>query len=159
MLDAATPSVAIAGTSGKSTIVGMIGWILRENGVRATVLGGADFVGEGAGGCFVAGPADGPAVAEACESDGTLVGYSPVIGIIHNVTAIRDELNALRPQFMAFARNCGQLLVGMTARRPRRWDADSRGDLRAGGRRRRQAPGDERQTRRARACCATRAAT
>ena len=112
VLDAATPSVAIAGTSGKSTIVGMIGWILRESGVRATVLGGADFVGEGAGGCFVAGPADGPAVAEACESDGTLVGYSPVIGIIHNVSRDHDELNALRPQFMAFARNCGQLLVG-----------------------------------------------
>lgn len=112
VLDTASPSVAIAGTSGKSTIVGMIGWILRESGVRATVLGGADFVGEGAGGCFVAGPADGPAIAEACESDGTLVGYRPVIGVIHNVSRDHDELNALRPQFTAFARNCGQLLVG-----------------------------------------------
>src|SRR5438093_9416367 len=108
----AAPRVAIAGTSGKSTIVGMLGWLLREGGVKATVLGGADFVGEGTGGCFVAGPAEGPAVAEACESDGTLVGYHPAIGLIHNVSRDHDELSALRPQFTAFARNCGRLLVG-----------------------------------------------
>jgi UDP-N-acetylmuramate--alanine ligase len=112
VVNTAVPGVAIAGTSGKSTIVGMLGWILREGGVKATVLGGADFVGEGAGGCFVAGPADGPAVAEACESDGTLVGYHPAIGLIHNVSRDHDELSALRPQFTAFARNCGRLLVG-----------------------------------------------
>jgi len=112
VVNTASPGVAIAGTSGKSTIVGMIGWLLREGGVQATVLGGADFAGEGAGGCFVAGPAEGPAVAEACESDGTLVGYHPAIGLIHNVTRDHDELGALRPQFTAFARNCGRLLVG-----------------------------------------------
>ena len=108
----ATPGVAISGTSGKSTVVGMLGWLLRGGGVQATVLGGADFVGEGTGGCFVAGPAGGPAVAEACESDGTLVGYRPTIGVIHNISRDHDELSALRPQFTAFARNCGRLLVG-----------------------------------------------
>lgn len=112
VVNTATPGVAISGTSGKSTIVGMLGWLLREGGVRATVLGGADFVGEGTGGCFVAGPAEGPAVAEACESDGTLVGYHPAIGVIHNISRDHDELSALRPQFTAFARNCGQLLAG-----------------------------------------------
>src|SRR5262245_46630465 len=112
VVNTAVPGVAIAGTSGKSTIVGMLGWLLREGGVKATVLGGAALVGEGAGGCFVAGPADGPAVAEACESDGTLVGYHPTIGVIHNVSRDHDELSALRPQFTAFARNCGRLLVG-----------------------------------------------
>src|SRR5213593_453068 len=112
VVNTASSGVAIAGTSGKSTIVGMIGWLLREGGVQATVLGGADFAGAGAGGCFVAGPAEGPAVAEACESDGTLVGYHPAIGLINNVTRDHDELGALRPQFTAFARNCGRLLVG-----------------------------------------------
>src|SRR5262249_32567062 len=102
----------VAGTSGKSTIVGMIGWLLREGRVPATVLGGADFAGEGVGGCFVGGPVDGPAIAEACESDGTLVGYRPTIGVIHNVSRDHDELSALRPQFTAFARSCGRLLVG-----------------------------------------------
>jgi UDP-N-acetylmuramate--alanine ligase len=112
VVNTATPGVAISGTSGKSTVVGMLGWLLREGGVRATVLGGADFVGEGTGGCFVAGPAEGPAVAEACESDGTLVGYHPTIGVVHNISRDHDELSALRPQFTAFARNCEQLLVG-----------------------------------------------
>src|SRR5205823_13322188 len=63
VVNTAAPGVAISGTSGKSTVVGMLGWLLREGGLRATVLGGADFVGEGSGGCFVAGPAEGPAVA------------------------------------------------------------------------------------------------
>src|SRR5262249_59398565 len=31
---------------------------------------------------------------------------------IHNVSRDHDELSALRPQFTAFARNCGRLLVG-----------------------------------------------
>lgn len=113
VINTASPGVAISGTSGKSTVVGMLGWLLREGGIRATVLGGADFVGEGSGGCFVAGPTEGPAVAEACESDGTLVGYRPTIGVIHNVSRDHDELSALRPQFTAFARNCGKLLVGV----------------------------------------------
>ena len=112
VVNSASPGVAISGTSGKSTVVGMLGWLLREAGIRATVLGGADFVGEGSSGCFVAGPAEGPAVAEACESDGTLVGYRPAIGLIHNISRDHDELSALRPQFTAFARNCGKLLVG-----------------------------------------------
>src|SRR5581483_2305386 len=65
------PGVAVAGTSGKSTVTGMIGFILREAAVPSTVLGGAALVGEGVIGCFAAGPHDGPVVAEACESDGT----------------------------------------------------------------------------------------
>ena len=35
------PGVAVAGTSGKSTITGMLAWILRSAGVDATVIGGA----------------------------------------------------------------------------------------------------------------------
>src|SRR3989475_989597 len=111
VVNAGGPGVAVAGTSGKSTIIGMVAWLLRETGVPATVLGGAALVGEGTGGCFVAGPAEGPVVAEACESDGTLVGYRPAIGLVHNVSRDHAELDALRPQFSAFAESCGRLLV------------------------------------------------
>ena len=89
---AGRPGVAIAGTSGKSTIAGMVAWLLREAGVPATVVGGAALVGEGAGGCFVTGPADGPVVIEACESDGTLVGYRPAIGLVQNISRDHGEL-------------------------------------------------------------------
>ena len=105
------PGIAIAGTSGKSTMTAMLGWLLRETGTAATVLGGAALVGESASGFFTAGPADGPVVAEACESDGTLVGYRPTIGLVHNVTRDHAELDALRARFATFAGNCGRLLV------------------------------------------------
>jgi len=111
VVNCATPGVAVAGTSGKSTIVGMLGWLLREARVPSTVLGGAALVGEGAGGFFVAGPAEGPAVAEACESDGTLVGYRPEIGLVHNISRDHDEVHGLRHQFSAFAKNCTRLFV------------------------------------------------
>ena len=105
------PGVAVAGTSGKSTVTGMLGWIVREAGVAATVLGGASLVGEGVSGCFAAGPPHGPLVAEACESDGTLVGYRPAIGVILNVSRDHDEIEALRRQFTTFAGRCEILLV------------------------------------------------
>lgn len=105
------PGVAVAGTSGKSTVTGMLAWLLRESGLPATVLGGAGLVGEGSGGCFTVGPDDGPVVAEACESDGTLTGYQPAIGLIHNVSRDHDELASLRAQFATFASRCRRLLV------------------------------------------------
>jgi UDP-N-acetylmuramate--alanine ligase len=111
VVNAGRPGVAVAGTSGKSTVTGMLAWLLRETGRPATVLGGAALAREGSGGCFAVGPAGGPVVAEACESDGTLVGYRPIIGLVHNVSRDHDELQSLRAQFSAFARNCRRLFV------------------------------------------------
>ena len=48
---------------------------------------------------------DGPTLAETCESDGTLTGYHPGIGVIHNVSRDHAEVDSLRPQFEAFARS------------------------------------------------------
>jgi UDP-N-acetylmuramate--alanine ligase len=111
IVGAGRPGIAIAGTSGKSTITGMLAWLLREGRVPATVIGGAALVGQGGGGCLVAGPARGPVVAEACESDGTLIGYRPAVGIVHNVSRDHAELPALRAQFAAFAAGCQTLFV------------------------------------------------
>lgn len=108
-----SPGVAISGTSGKSTVTGMVGWILREAGVPATVLGGAALVGEGSGGCFVAGPPEGPVVAEACESDGTLIGYRPGLGVVHNVSRDHGEVFEVRKQFEVFADHSAQLLLNV----------------------------------------------
>jgi UDP-N-acetylmuramate--alanine ligase len=108
VIGAGQPGVAIAGTSGKSTVTGMVGWILRRAGAPATVLGGAPLAGEGSG--FSPGDDRAPVVAEACESDGTLVGYRPGLGLIHNVTRDHQEVDALRAQFDAFAAQCHRLL-------------------------------------------------
>ncbi len=104
VVDAGRPGVAIAGTSGKSTITGMVGWLTREAGVAATVLGGAALAGDGTSGCFLPGPVGGPVAAEACESDGTLTGYHAALGLIHNISRDHGEVDALRPQFEAFAK-------------------------------------------------------
>jgi UDP-N-acetylmuramate--alanine ligase len=111
VVNAGGPGVAIAGTSGKSTVTGMVAYLAREAGLTLTALGGAALVGEGVTGCFVAGPAGGPVVAEACESDGTLTGYRPAIGVIHNISRDHGEVEAVRPQFATFAAGCGRLIV------------------------------------------------
>jgi len=50
-------------------------------------------------------------IAEACESDGTLVGYRPTVGLAHNISRDHAEVEALRTQFGAFAKNCRKLLA------------------------------------------------
>jgi UDP-N-acetylmuramate--alanine ligase len=111
VVNAGRPGVAVAGTSGKSTITAMVGWILRHADTEATVLGGAGLVGEASGSFLIAGAADRPVVAEACESDGTLVGYRPRIGLVHNITRDHAELESLRRQFQSFAGHAARLLV------------------------------------------------
>lgn len=111
VVDAGSPGIAISGTSGKSTVVGMLAWALRRMQVPATVLGGAALAGEGTAGCFAAGPRAGAVVAEACESDGTLVGYHPAIGVIHNITRDHGEVHEVRGQFATMARQSRILLV------------------------------------------------
>lgn len=111
VVDAGGPGVAVSGTSGKSTVVGMLAWILRRLEVPATVLGGAALAGEGTAGCFAAGPQGGAVVAEACESDGTLVGYHPSVGVVHNISRDHGEVHEVRGQFATFARQSRTLLV------------------------------------------------
>ncbi len=111
IVNAGVPGVAIAGTCGKSTITGMVAWLAREAGVPATVLGGAALVGEGVAGCFSVGPEAGPVVAEACESDGTLTGYRPTVGLVHNISRDHGEVWTLREQFGIFAAGCRRLLL------------------------------------------------
>lgn len=111
VVDAAGPGIAVSGTSGKSTVVGMIAWLLRRMQVPATVLGGAALAGEGTAGLFNRAPRGAPLVAEACESDGTLVGYHPGLGVVHNISRDHGEVHEVRGQFQTFARQSRRLLV------------------------------------------------
>ena len=111
LVNTGRPGVAVSGTSGKSTITGMLAWLVRESGAPAAVIGGAALVGEGGGGCLVTGPENRAVAAEADESDGTLVGYRPALGLIHNVSRDHTELEPLRKQFATFATQCGRLFV------------------------------------------------
>ena len=112
LVNAATPGIAISGTSGKSSVVGLITWMLRQCQQPVNVLGGAALAEGGRSymGCFQAATAQDPLLAEACESDGTLIEYHAGIGLIHNITRDHDELAGLKQQFQQFADQSSVLL-------------------------------------------------
>lgn len=81
-------SIAIAGTSGKSTVVAMVFEVLRAAGRDPSVITGGELVAlqrEGLWGNAWAGGSD-LLVVEADESDGSLVRYRPAIGVALNLT-------------------------------------------------------------------------
>lgn len=113
VVDAGRPGVAVCGTSGKSTVVGMIAWILQETKTPASILGGAALALDGANhmGAFAIAGADAPVIAEACESDGTLIGYHPEVTLLLNITRDHGELEGLLPQFETVCRQSRQIIA------------------------------------------------
>jgi len=85
---AAFRSIAVAGTSGKSTVVAMIFEILRAAGRDPSVITGGDLLllqSQGLWGNAWAGRGD-LLVVEADESDGSLVRYQPAVSLALNLT-------------------------------------------------------------------------
>jgi len=100
------PTIAVSGTSGKSTVTGLIWHILNECKKDPSLLSGAGLSvleEQGKIGNAVAG--NGWLVAEADESDGTLVRYSPKIGLVLNIDKDHKELSDLENLFAEFAAN------------------------------------------------------
>ena len=95
-------SVAIGGTSGKSTVTGMISWILHEAGHDPTVMNGAvmkNFVSED--NPFASARVGSPHlfVSEVDESDGSIALYRPTVGVLLNVSLDHKSLEELRVLF------------------------------------------------------------
>jgi UDP-N-acetylmuramate--alanine ligase len=96
-------TLAIAGTSGKSTVVAMIFEILRGTGRRPSVITGGDLVvlqREGLWGNAFHGGSD-LLVIEADESDGSLVQYRPAIGVVLNLQRDHKEMTEVAAMFAA----------------------------------------------------------
>jgi UDP-N-acetylmuramate--alanine ligase len=99
-------TIAVSGTSGKSTVTGLIWHILNECEKCPSLLSGAGLSvleEQGKIGNAVAG--NGWLVAEADESDGTLVRYSPKIGVVLNIDKDHKEIPELENLFAEFAAN------------------------------------------------------
>ena len=80
-------SVAVSGTSGKSTTTAMVFEILRGAGLDPSVITGGDLVTlQEAGYWGNAWAGKGPLVVEADESDGSLVRYQPAVSLCLNLT-------------------------------------------------------------------------
>ncbi len=102
--NAAKTRIAIAGTSGKTTTTGMVGFLLKEAGFDPIVMNGGIFrnyadnnpyatalVGKGE--VFVT---------EADESDGSIALYNPDIAVVHNITLDHKPLPELKQLFGDF---------------------------------------------------------
>lgn len=116
LFNAAATSVAVAGTSGKSTVTGMIAWILDRAGRDPTVMNGAVMKN-------FASPANpyasariggaGTFVSEVDESDGSIALYRPSVGVLLNVSLDHKSLEELRVLFGDYLAASGKAVVNL----------------------------------------------
>jgi UDP-N-acetylmuramate--alanine ligase len=100
-------TIAVTGTSGKSTVVAMIFEILEAAGRGPSVITGGNLLAlqrRGLIGNAWSGKS-GLLVVEADESDGSLVNYKPAVGVFLNLTKDHLEVSALRGIFRKFRGN------------------------------------------------------
>ena len=110
---ASNRSVAVTGTSGKSTVTAMVFDILRGAGRDPSVITGGDLpdlVAQGLPGNALAGRSD-LLVVEADESDGSLVRYAPSVGVILNLQRDHKEMAEVAAMFATLRARVREALV------------------------------------------------
>ncbi|MGN6620320.1 MAG: glutamate ligase domain-containing protein [Sphingomonas sp.] len=116
LFNAAVLPIGVAGTSGKSTVTGMIGWILHAVGLDPTVMNGAvmkNFVRADAPFASALVGSGDAFVSEVDESDGSIALYRPQIAVLNNVSIDHKSLDELRALFGDFIGHAGQAVVNM----------------------------------------------
>jgi UDP-N-acetylmuramate--alanine ligase len=106
-------SIAVTGTSGKSTVAAMIFAILKGAGRDPSVITGGDLpelMAQGLPGNALAGQSD-LLVVEADESDGTLMRYAPAIGLILNLQRDHKEMAEVAAMFATLRARAREALV------------------------------------------------
>ena len=106
-------TLAVTGTSGKSTTTAMIFEMLRSAGRDPSVITGGDLrilQDEGLIGNAWAG-ASNLLVIEADESDGSVVRYHPAVGVVLNLHKDHKEEDVVAGMFQDFVRNVQESLV------------------------------------------------
>lgn len=105
LFNAAPTSIGVAGTSGKSTITGMIAWILHQAGREPTVMNGAVMKNfADADHPFASALIGGPDlfVSEVDESDGSIARYEPTVAVVSNISLDHKSMEELRDLFGGF---------------------------------------------------------
>jgi UDP-N-acetylmuramate--alanine ligase len=109
LFNGAALGVGVAGTSGKSTTVGMIGWVLHCAGKSPTIVNGADmkdFMDSGAPFASAQVGNGDIFVSEVDESDGSIELFKPDVAVVNNISLDHkplDELHRLFRDFVAKA--------------------------------------------------------
>ena len=106
-------TLAVAGTSGKSTTSGMLAFLMERLGMEPNFIGGGrvkQFRTETNPGNSITGNSD-HLVIEACESDGTIVTYQPRHSIILNLDLDHHPVDETAAMFSALMRNTSGMIV------------------------------------------------
>ena len=116
LFNAAPFSIAVGGTSGKSTVTAMTGWIYADCGKDPTIMNGAvmkNFVTDdalfasarvGAGDAFIS---------EVDESDGSIALYQPTVSVLNNVSLDHKSMEELRVLFGDFVAKAAHAVINL----------------------------------------------
>ncbi|TAN45508.1 MAG: hypothetical protein EPN22_02445 [Nitrospirae bacterium] len=106
-------TIAVAGTSGKSTTAGMIAFVLQYLGLGPNFIGGGrvkQFKTEINAGNFLSGASD-TLVIEACESDGSIVNYRPEHTILLNLDFDHHSISDTSAMFESLCMNTSGIVA------------------------------------------------
>ncbi len=127
LFNAAPFAIGVAGTSGKSTVTGMIAWILHHAGKSPTVMNGAVMKNfrtpealfssslVGTSGIFVS---------EVDESDGSIAAYTPRVAVLMNIALDHKTMDELRALFGGFAKRAKDVVLNLDNAETARMAAD-----------------------------------
>ncbi len=124
-------TIAIGGTSGKSTTTAMLYEILVYAGLKPSVIGGAGLtrlIREGKIGNSAYGKGEW-LIIEADESDGSIVQYHPEIGVLLNVDKDHQDIDVLMGLFQEFKKNSSSFIVNRSQPLAASLSADSMWDF------------------------------
>jgi UDP-N-acetylmuramate--alanine ligase len=116
LFNASPASIGVAGTSGKSTVTGMIGWILHALGRDPTVMNGAvmkNFVTPDAPFATALVGQGSAYVSEVDESDGSIALYRPQVAVLNNVSLDHLPMEKLIELFGAFIARAAKAVINL----------------------------------------------
>ena len=124
-------TIAVGGTSGKSTTSAMLFDILEFAGLQPSIISGAGLVSiikKGKIGNAKAGAGEW-LVIEADESDGSIVQYKPEVGLLLNVEKDHKEMDVLMEVFAIFKNNSRKFIVNQSHPQAKQLSQDIKQDF------------------------------
>ncbi len=106
-------TIAVSGTSGKSTTSGLLAFLMHKLGLMPNFIGGGrvkNFKNAKNLGNSISGESD-LMVIEACESDGTIVNYLPKDSILLNIGLDHHSIEKTSEMFEKFLKNTSGLKI------------------------------------------------
>ena len=116
IIAASKKTIAVGGTSGKSTTTAMLFDILEYGGLEPSIISGAGLISiieQGKIGNAKVGKGEW-LVIEADESDGSIIQYKPEIGLLLNVDKDHQEIDELMNLFSVFKSNSKNFVVNQS---------------------------------------------